>query len=162
MVLTRKESLKTNRDIKNLHKETESFNSGLENYQLFFRYGYFYYQYNKDSFYYEIVYMFKRIVYIVYNLFIIPLISVHTKYDSNITSFINLEILFIWIFFLIHMIKQPFRDEISNINRLETVSSLIILTSFFFSALFFHDVDPKYYKDNDVEIINYILDQSRD
>ncbi len=97
--------------------------SKIETYQLFARYGYFYYPYNNRSYYYEIFYMLKRVVYMTYNIFLIPLLTIQTRFEENIIAFINLEIILIWIFFLIHIFKKPFRAELSAINSLETRSS---------------------------------------
>ena len=61
------------------------------------------------------------------------------------------------MFLLIHINNHPFRKQLSDVNRLETVSSLIILTSFFFSALLFSEVDPSYEKDRNLQILNYLF-----
>jgi hypothetical protein len=65
--------------------------------------------------------------------------------------------LLIWMFFLIHLFKKPFRKELKNVNLLETLSSLVILTSFFFSALFFNDINTKDPSDYDIKLTNYLL-----
>ena len=129
----------------------------LENYTLFLKYGFFYYPYTKNCYYYEIVYMLKRFIYLTYNSFIIPLLVINTKFSVNLTAFINLEIIFIWGFFLFHLYKKPFREELKIVNRLETLSSITVLTSFFLSALFFNNVNPGESSDKNLYIINYIL-----
>jgi hypothetical protein len=65
----------------------------------------------------------------------------HTKYETNIVAFVNLEILMIWFFFLLHLFLKPYREKLAKINKLESISFVALLTSFIVSSLFFNNLD---------------------
>ena len=62
------------------------------------KYGFFYYPFKSEYYYFEIIYLFKKGIYIVFNVFIIPLLAIQPKFKSKMTTFINIEIILIWIF----------------------------------------------------------------
>lgn len=113
--------------------------------EFFFRYGYFYYPYKQKCFYYELLYILRRYIFILFDIFIIPLLRIHNKY--NPLTFIIAATILLWGFFLIHIYLKPYRTEIKIINKLETLSYIALLTSYFFASLVLVD-----YKEDSLEL----------
>ena len=100
---------------------------------LFFRYGYFFYPYKIEYFYYELVYLARRNIFLLFDIFFIPLLQLHDKYNS--TAFLIFASLVNWSFYLIHNNLEPYKHEISSINDLEKKSMMTLMTSYIFGVL---------------------------
>lgn len=113
--------------------------------EFFFRYGYFYYPFKQRAFFYELIYLMRRNIFILFDIFLIPLVRVQDKY--NPTLFLILAIIIIWCFYLAQNKIQPYRKEINRMNNLESLSLVTLIFSYLFGVLVLAD-----FKENSLDL----------